>query len=411
MKLILNRLRSEWPAWLAVSFFALLPFRRLAEIPLSLFALTLFYLLGKAEYRARIRALLPLVLILFLCFWLPMLFSSFDSFLPEKSWSSSIAAIRYLMAALSIGALLYTPSLRWLVLRWTSYLLIFWAVDGFVQLAFGVDLLGIPMHPDRLNALFGEKYQFYGPTLAMLSPLVFEYSRRRWPAWAWGTCFALILGAVMISGMRSAWMAIGMVVFAYYVLMLRKDNRELRGASIAIPLLSLLVIMMSYFLSPTVQDRVQRTLVMTEDIESAVDYASSWRLPIFRASIEMYKAHPVNGVGVRAFPVSYPNFAPADAYHVVRHEDGTGATHAHNIIMVVMADTGTIGLLGMIFGFVWAWRCWRSMTAPNRQEAFPYVVALVLVLFPLNSHFAIYGTYTSSLVWILVGLWAAAWKR
>ena len=411
MKLILNRLRSEWPAWLAVSFFALLPFRRLAEIPLSVFALTLFYLLGKAEYRARIRALLPLVLILFLCFWLPMLFSSFDSFLPEKSWSSSIAAIRYLMAALSIGALLYTPSLRWLVLRWTSYLLIFWAVDGFVQLAFGVDLLGIPMHPDRLNALFGEKYQFYGPTLAMLSPLVFEYSRRRWPAWAWGTCFALILGAVMISGMRSAWMAIGMVVFAYYVLMLRKDNRELRGASIAIPLLSLLVIMMSYFLSPTVQDRVQRTLVMTEDIESAVDYASSWRLPIFRASIEMYKAHPVNGVGVRAFPVAYPNYAPADDYHVVRHEDGTGATHAHNIIMEVMADTGTIGLLGMIFGFVWAWRCWRSMTAPNRQEAFPYVVALVLVLFPLNSHFAIYGTYTSSLVWILVGLWAAAWKR
>lgn len=411
MKLLLNRLRSEWPAWLVISFFALLPFRRLAEIPLSVIALSLFYLLGKEEYRARIKTLLPLVLTLFLCFWLPMLFSSFDSFLPEKSWSSSIAAIRYLMAALSIGVLLYTPSLRWLVLRWTSYLLIFWAVDGFVQLAFGVDLLGIPMHVDRLNALFGDKYQYYGPTLAMLSPLVFEYSRRRWPAWAWGTCFALILGAVMISGMRSAWMAIGMVVFAYYILMLRKDNKELRGASIAIPVLSLLVIMMSYFLSPTVQDRVQRTLVMTEDIESAIDYASSWRLPIFKASIEMYKAHPVNGVGVRAFPVAYPNYSPADDYHVVRHEDGTGATHAHNIIMEVMADTGTIGLLGMIIGFAWAWRCWRSMAAPNRQEAFPYVVALVLVLFPLNSHFAIYGTYTSSLVWILVGLWAAAWKR
>ena len=50
MKLLLNRLRSEWPAWLAVSFFALLPFRRLAEIPLSIFALSLFYLLGKAAY-------------------------------------------------------------------------------------------------------------------------------------------------------------------------------------------------------------------------------------------------------------------------------------------------------------------------------------------------------------------------
>ena len=76
-----------------------------------------------------------------------------------------------------------------------------------------------------------------------------------------------------------------------------------------------------------------------------------------------------------------------------------------------MADTGSIGLAGLILGFVWAWRAWRAMTPPNRQEAFPYLVALVLILFPLNSHFAIYGTYLSSLIWILVGLWAASWKR
>lgn len=411
MKLLLSRLKNEWPAWLTVSFFALLPFRRLAEIPLSLFALSLFVLLRSPEHRARLRSLLPLVLPLFLCFWLPMLFSSFDSFLPEKSWTTSIAAIRYFMAALSIGVLLYTPSLRWLVLRWTSYLLIFWALDGFVQLAFGVDLLGIPLHPDRLNALFGEKYQFYGPTLAMLSPLVFEYARRRWPAWAWGASFVLILGAVMISGMRAGWLAIAMVVFAYFVLMLREDNRALRGATIAIPFLSIAVIVLSYLASPTVQDRVERTLAMTQGVESAVDYASSWRLPIFSNSIAMYRAHPVNGVGVRAFPVAYPNYAPADDFHVVRHEDGTGATHAHNIVLEVMADTGTIGLAGLLLGFVLAWRAWSSMSAPNRQEAFPYLVALVLVLFPLNSHFAIYGTYLSSLIWILVGLWAASWKR
>jgi O-antigen ligase len=411
MKLLLSRLKNEWPAWLVVAFFALLPFRRLAEIPLSLLALSLFFLLRSAEYRARLRTLLPLVLPLFLCFWLPMLLSSFDSYLPEKSWTTSLAAVRYLLAALSIGVLLYTPSLRWLVLRWTSILLIFWAIDGFVQLAFGVDLLGVPLHPDRLNALFGDKYQFYGPTLAMLSPLVFEFARRRLPAWAWGIGFALILGAVMISGMRAGWLAIAMVVFAYFVLMLRADNRELRRATLAIPFLSLLVILLSYWVSPTVRDRVSHTLVMTQDIDSAIDYASSWRMPIFKNSIVMYRAHPVNGVGVRAFPVAYPHYAPPDDYHVVRHEDGTGATHAHNIVLEVMADTGSIGLVGLVLGFVLAWRAWRTMTPPNRQEAFPYVVALVLVLFPLNSHFAIYGTYLSSLIWILVGLWAAAWKR
>lgn len=411
MKLLLSRMRNEWPAWLVVSFFALLPFRRLAEIPLAMLALSFFVLLRSPAHRARVRTLLPLVLPLFLCFWLPMLLSSFDSYLPEKSWSTSLVAVRYLFAALAIGVMLYTPSLRWLVLRWTSFLLLFWAIDGFVQLAFGVDLLGVPLHPDRLNALFGAKYQYYGPTLAMLSPLVFEFARRRWPAWAWGASFVLVLGAVLISGMRAGWLAIAMVVGAYFLLMLRSENRELRKVTVAMPVLSLLVILLSYAISPTVQDRVARTLVMTHDVESALDYASSWRMPIFKNAIVMYRAHPVNGIGVRAFPIAYPHYAPPDDYHVVRHEDGTGATHAHNIVLEVMADTGTIGLAGLVLGFVLAWRAWRTMAAPNRQEAFPYVVALVLVLFPFNSHFAIYGTYTSSLVWILVGLWAAAWKR
>jgi O-antigen ligase len=142
-----------------------------------------------------------------------------------------------------------------------------------------------------------------------------------------------------------------------------------------------------------------------------VDYALSWRLPIFKASINMFRDNPVNGIGVRAFPVAYPSYAPTDDYHVVKHEDGTGATHAHNIVLEVMADTGGIGLAGLMIGFILAWRAWRTLLPANKQEAFPYVLALLLILFPLNSHFAIFGTFTSSLIWFLMGLTAAAWRR
>jgi len=411
MKIFLRRAQTEWPAWLAVSFIALLPFRRLAEIPLSLFAISLLFLLRSEEHRARIKSLLPLVLPLFLCFWLPMVFSSFDSYDPQKSWVTSLSAVRFFMAAMSIGVLLHSASLRWLVLRWSSYLLIFWAVDGYIQLAAGTDLFGVTMHADRLNALFGNKFQFFGPTLAMLSPLLFEYARRRWPAWAWGASFALVLGAVMISGMRAGWLAMGMVVFAYFLMMFRKENRELRGATITLPIVALVVIVFSYLVSPTVQERVSRTLTIAQGAESAVDYALSWRLPIFKASINMFNENPVNGIGVRAFPVAYPDYAPEDDYHVVKHEDGTGATHAHNIVLEVMADTGGFGLAGLIIGFVLAWRAWLALLPANKQEAFPYVLALILILFPLNSHFAIYGTFTSSLIWFLMGLAAAAWRR
>jgi len=411
MKILMRRVQSEWPAWLAVAYIALLPFHRLAEIPMSVFAISFFFLFRSTFYKDRIKNLLPLLLPLFLCFWIPIVLSSIDSFNASKSWVTSLSAVRFFLAAMSIAVLLHSASLRWQVLRWSSYVLIFWAIDGYIQLAFGVDLFGIPMNNERLNALFGDKYQFYGPTLAILSPLLLEFARRRWPAWAWGACFGLVLGAVMIAGMRAGWLAMGMVMFAYFLLMFRKDNKELRRSAVAIPLLAIAVIVGSYAVSPTVQDRVSRTLTIAQGETSAIDYALSWRLPIFKASMAMYEAHPINGVGVRAFPVAYPSYAPGDDYHVLRHSDGIGATHAHNIVLEVMADTGSIGLLGLIIGCVLLWRAWRGMPPANKQEVFPYALALVLILFPLNSHFAIFGTYTSSLIWFLMGMAAAGWRR
>ncbi len=76
--------------------------------------------------------------------------------------------------------------LRHLFLRIMTWLLLFWAADGYVQLAFGFDLFGVPMHEDRLNALFYSRYQYYGPTLALLSPLAIDYMRHNWSKAAWG---------------------------------------------------------------------------------------------------------------------------------------------------------------------------------------------------------------------------------
>jgi O-antigen ligase len=407
MKLLLKRLQDDWPSWLAVSFFALLPFSRLAEIPLSVFALCLPFLARSAEHRQRIRRVSIVVVPIFLCFWLPMVLSSFDSYLPEKSWSSSMAALRYLAAVLSMAVLLRADSARWRVIRWTSFLLVFWAADGFVQLIFGADLFGIAMNPDRLNALFLQKYQFYGPTLAMLSPLLLEHARRHWPAWAWVGAFSLTLGAVLIAGMRAGWLIMGLVLLVYMWLMARRENRDLRKASLSIPVFVITVIIGSYLVSPLFQARIEQSLTITKGSEEAISVASNMRMPIFKTSLVMFKAHPVNGVGVRGFPEAYMAYAAEDDPHIRNSGGKSGATHAHNLVLEVMADTGSIGLLGLIAGFALVLRFWRKMTPARRNEAFPFAFALALVLFPLNSHFALYGTYMSSLIWILFGIWAA----
>jgi len=408
MNLFLKRLRADWPSWLAVSFFALLPFHRLAEVPLSIFALCLPFLARSMEHRQRIRQVSVFVVPVFLCFWLPMVISSFDSFMPQKSWLESLAALRFLAAALSMAVLLRADSARWRVIRWTSLLLMFWAIDGFIQLIFGSDIFGIAMNPDRLNALFVKKYQFFGPTLAMLSPLLLEHARRNWPSWGWVAGFTLTLGAVLIAGMRSGWMAMGLVLIVYVWLMLRRENRQLRKASLSIPVFVLTAIIGSYLVSPLFQARLDQSLALQQGSQAAIDAASSYRLPIFKTSLVMFTEHPVNGVGVRAFPKAYMVYAEADDIHIRNSGGKSGATHAHNLVLEVMADTGSIGVLGMVAGFILVLRLWKIMSPARRNEAFPFALALALMLFPLNSHFALYGTYMSSLIWILFGLWAAS---
>jgi len=408
MKLFMRRFQSDWASWLAVAFIALLPFGRLSELPLSIFAVSLAFLAQSADNRKKIRSASKFVLPLFLCFWIPMILSSLDSMYPAKSWSSSLAALRFLAAALAMSLLLNAPSARERVLRWTAYLLLFWAVDAFVQLLFGRDLLGIAMHPDRLNALFVKKYQFFGPTLAMLSPLVLEHARRQWRPWAWAVSFALILGAVMIAGMRAGWLTMALVLGTYMSLMLKRENRELRRTIFTIPVLAVIVLAVSYFSSPLFQQRIDVTRAFASGSEMALDESSMERLPIFRTALKMYREHPINGVGVRAFPKAYLIYAQPDDVHLRKSGGKSGATHAHNVILEVMSDTGTIGLVGLLAALGFLWLHYKRITPGERRDAFPFALSVLLILFPLNSHFAIYGTYTSSLVWFLVGLWGAS---
>ncbi len=421
MKVLIRKFQAEWPAWTAIAFIALLPLNR-SEIPLLVFAFAMPFLWFSKGHAERTKRVFFLLLPLFLCFWLPMVFSALDSYDPSRSWGTTAGAVRYLLAATAMGVLLHPRSLRGKVLAWSAFILLFWAVDGFVQLIFGYDLFGVPIHGDRLNALFFKKYQFYGPVMAMLSPLLLEYARRRWNGWAWAAAFAIIMGAVMIAGMRSGWVAMAMVIGVYAVLMLRRENRELRRITLAIPAIAIIVVAVSYAVSPLIQERVAQTLALSQGTTETLDQASSKRVPIFRAALAMYQDHPVNGVGVRAFSEAYLEYAEADDPHIAYHEkvlgERIGARHAHNIVLEAMADMGTIGVLALVAGFWFGLRLWRGMTPDQRQEAFPFVLALALVLFPVNTHFAIYGKFISSLVWVLVGLWASAtepperpWRR
>jgi O-antigen ligase len=176
---------------------------------------------------------------------------------------------------------------------------------------------------------------------------------------------------------------------------------------LSIPVFVITAIIGSYLVSPLFQARLEQSLIVTGGSYEDISAASNLRIPIFKTSLAMFEAHPINGVGVRAFPKAYMEYAAPDDIHIRNSGGKSGATHAHNLVLEVMSDTGSIGLVGLLAGFWLVIRFWRGMTPTRRNEAFPFALALALVLFPLNSHFALYGTYMSSLSWILFGFWAA----
>ena len=116
--------------------------------------------------------------------------------------------------------------------------------------------------------------------------------------------------------------------------------------------------------------------------------------------------HPFNGVGARnfrdAFPACDPNPAETAAW-------GEGpALHAHQIVLEIVSETGVFGLLLWLAGAALGWRAWRFADAAARDRARPALLALVVTLFPFNTHLAFYSTFWGGLTLRLAALYAGS---
>ncbi len=76
-----------------------------------------------------------------------------------------------------------------------------------------------------------------------------------------------------------------------------------------------------------------------------------------------------------------------DDIHIRNSGGKSGATHAHNVVLEVMADTGSIGLLGLFAGFVLVLRFWRSMTSSPAQRGISFCAGAGLGPFPAQFAF------------------------
>ncbi|MFC5743074.1 O-antigen ligase family protein [Dyella tabacisoli] len=393
------------PFWLVV---ALLPFGRSAELG------TFLCLIGVALLFVRHpRALYEhpgaqLLLWLLAAYIGAALISAIGSAAPGKSWSTVAALLRYVPLGLyACFAIRREEKLSALYMAIAAVLAV-WVFDAWVQALTGWSLGG-QAEAERISGIFGAANLKLGPTLAVLSPFALWAARRRWGLKGLLLALVLVLGPVLLSGSRAAWLCYGLVALGFAwreAGSLRRFALLCAGGAVLLALAGGI----AWNTSGRFHARMERTLSAFNGAPQGLDEALAGRLDIWRTSLRMARAHPVNGVGVRAFRYVYPQFAPANDHFVVAEACGVGegACHAHQVVLEVLTETGGLGLLLWLAGAVLALRAWWRAGAAARARAFPASLALGVMLFPLNTHLAFYSAWWGLLFAWLLGLWCAA---
>lgn len=211
--------RDQWPLLLVWSCLVVLPIGRMVEVPVMVMAIAGVYLLFKHWRSWRYLPAFKLFGTVFLLAWIPILVSLVDAVRMESTAVMSVNHLRFGFSGLFILHALSTLSAQRRFLALFAWVLLFWLVDGLVQLSFGRDLFGFPVPQimpgvERLNALFGREGLVYATLLTVFCPLLWEHARRHWTRWQ---LVAIVMATVLlalVAGTRSAWINIGVLLVA-----------------------------------------------------------------------------------------------------------------------------------------------------------------------------------------------------
>jgi O-antigen ligase len=396
----------EWARVLVPwSCLALLPFGRLVEAPVAVMALGGIVVLTRRG-RAWLHQPGPALLLgTFACIWIPILISAVGAVRPDEALRIAGNHLRFLLAGLFMIEALGSRAAQIRFIRLCAWLLALWSVDALVQWASGVDLLGQRTLPARITGPFGERSGKFGLILAVLAPLVLEHARRAWPRPLLAACAAVLVVVVFVGGTRSGWICAAVVGGCYFVYAWRSAGRVPWRLTAAALLACIAMVVGAYSLSDRVEARI-------DEIGSFLQGTEVWnpfkhRIWIWKGGWNMFLAEPLNGVGARGFRYAFVDHAaPGDPY--LAYDPPLRPTHSHQLVIEIAAETGTLGLVGLMLATLLLLRAAARAPPSGRDLLVPAGFALVAAFWPLNTHLALFSSFWSQLVWWLIGLYCAA---
>ncbi len=403
---------------LLVAVWALLPFGRLSEIPVLILAVTgIVVALRHRVILSKQPWFIGLTILSGLYFLLTLI-SALDSYWPQKSFTVSFASWRFYFMGVAVLWLSTVKQIRndnsaysvkeisVLISKIKAIMALFWCVDAIIQALVGYDLFARQSYPGRLTGIFGDNVKL-GPVLALMLPMVLIWGqqRGRWLRWL---AFALMMVAILLSGTRSAWIMMAfiwllfgwpwiMMTFIWLLFGWQQLPKKRWQTIVKACLFTITMIVLLVMVAPEFKNRIDRSAELFTGQDSALDYALADRIPIWHSAWEMYKKHPINGVGARAFRKAYPSFAADDDPWIA--QDGV-SLQAHHWVLELMAETGTLGFIfGLALIFIYI-----SVVRNQFKQAtvWPYATALMAAFLPVVSLYSMFSSFWSICLWWLV---------
>lgn len=385
-----------------------LPIGRVVEVPVMLMAIGGVYLLFKHWQSWRHNQAFKLFSFAFLLAWLPILISLVDAVRPQSTAMMCLNHLRFGFSGIFILHVLSTPQAHRRFLTLCAWLLLFWLVDGMLQMAAGRDLFGfVPVH-GRINALFGEEGLVYGILMAVLCPLLWQHAARRWSRWQ---ALAVVIATVIVilaAGARSAWITVLVILLAYGVLLWRRRRRYSLPLVAAAALGGIICIAALWAGSEHFASRMDNAVGALSGSTPTMQDAIGHRLWIWRGALNMIAANPLNGVGAGGFRYAFPAYA-AEGDPFVNADPPVSPFHSHQLWLEMLSETGTLGALGLSALLILLLMAGIRAPAKTRRLMLPYALCLLAAYFPFNTHMAIYSAFWSQIVWWLIALYCAAY--
>ena len=383
-----------------------LPFGIALEMALLCLAIYALRLLWRQRGRPWPNALRE-YFVLALLLWLAGAISAIDAEHPGRALAWLGAAIGYVLAGAALVMVCDDPDRRGAVLLGAAVPVACWTLDATLQAVTGWSLGG-PASADRLSGVFGADDLKLGPVLALLAPFLLIATQqigarrsRRFALIVSGLALTLV---VLLAGARAGWIGLavaGLALSAHW--QFHQPRRWLLALTAGL-LVTLLLTGLAYQQSERFAARIDRTLTAFDGSRAGLDHALAGRLPIFETAVTAARAHPLNGIGVRGFRQSYPRYA-ASGDPWVSPDGQTGASHPHHWVLEVAAEQGAIGLLAWLLLTGWLIHRWWRADTSARSAALAPALALLTLLFPLNTHPALYSSFWQALCWWCLGLY------